>query len=252
MNIRFEEEHNNENIISVAPTIDIPLVSDLNNNNIQQQFHNDSDKCSTEMVTIQLYEPDKDDKEPVPLMDLCLLQTDKYDTELDEIFDVNTLITSKDTENSNLAELENVIMGNVTEVEISPEHTDVSEITAESENASTSNEKELEISQEQRESTDTESYEVETETVRQSRKRKRNYDSWNKNVKKRRRQIGKEYETQTDILIRAREVKTKKDCIGKCRYKCATIISNVDRQKMFKAFWKLSDSEKKSILYEND
>lgn len=80
MIIRFEEEHNNENIISVAPTIDIPLVSDLNNNNIQQQFHNDSDKCSTEMVTIQLYEPDKDDKEPKPLMDMCLLQTDKYDT----------------------------------------------------------------------------------------------------------------------------------------------------------------------------
>ena len=41
-------------------------------------------------------------------------------------------------------------MGNETAVEISPEHTDASEITAESENASTSNEKELEISQEQR------------------------------------------------------------------------------------------------------
>lgn len=161
-----------------------------------------------------MYEPDKDDKEPEPLMDLCLLQTDKYDTELDEILDFNTLITSKDTENSNLAELENVVMGNETEVDISPEHRHASEITAESENASTSNEKELEISQEQRESSDTESYEVETETVRQSRKRKRNYDSWNKNVKKRRRQSGKEYETQTGKLIRTREVKTKKDCIG--------------------------------------
>ena len=211
MNTSFEEQHNNENIISVEPTTDIPLVSDLNNNNIQQQFYNDSDKFSTEMVTIQLlYELDKDDKQPESLMDMCLLQTDKmYDTELDEILGFNTLITSTDTENSNLAELENVVMGNETEVEISHEHRDLSEITAESEKASTSNEKEIEILQEQRDSSDTESYEVETETGRrQSRKRKRSYESWNRNVRKRRRQSGKEYETQTGKLIRAREVKT--------------------------------------------
>ena len=51
-------------------------------------------------------------------------------------------------------------MGNETEVEISHEHRDLSEITAESEKASTSNEKEIEILQEQRDSSDTESYEV--------------------------------------------------------------------------------------------
>ena len=95
-----------------------------------------------------------------------------------------------------------------------------------------------------RDSSDTESYEVEAETSRKSRKRMRNYDDWTRNVRKRRRQSGQEYVTLKGKRIRAREVKTKKDCVGKCRYKCATVISNVDRRNIFKAFWKLSDNEK--------
>ena len=56
MNPYFEGKHDSQSIISVQPTIDLPLVSDLNNNTIQQQFYNDTD---TEMVTTEVYENDK-------------------------------------------------------------------------------------------------------------------------------------------------------------------------------------------------
>ena len=45
----------------VQPTIDLPLVSNLNNNSIEQQFYNDTD---TEMVTLKIIEVYENDKEP--------------------------------------------------------------------------------------------------------------------------------------------------------------------------------------------
>ena len=63
MNPCFEGKHDSQSIISVQPTIDLPLVSDLNNNTIQLQFYNDTD---TEMVTTEVYE---NDKEPKSLVD---------------------------------------------------------------------------------------------------------------------------------------------------------------------------------------
>ena len=241
MNPCVEGKHDSQSIISVQPTIDLPLVSDLNNNTIQQQFYNDTD---TEMVTIKIIEVYENDNEPKSLVDLCLLQTDNYDTELDEILGFNMLINSKDTENKDHAESVNVLTSYGSEVDMPHEDRDLNEINAEPDDAGKSTETEIEMSHEQRDSSDTESYEVESETSRKSRKRMRNYDDWTRNVRKRRRQSGQEYVTLKGKRIRAREVKTKKDCVGKCRYKCATVISNVDRQNIFKAFWKLSDNEK--------
>ena len=178
----------------------------------------------------------ENDKEPKFLVDLCLLQTDNYDTELDEILGFNTLINSKDTENKDHAESVNVLTSYGSEVDMPHEDRDLNEINAEPDDAGKSTETEIEMSHEQRDSSDTESYEVEAETSRKSRKRMRNYDDWTRNVRKCRRQSGQEYVTLKGKRIRAREVKTKKDCVVKCRYKCATVISNVDRQNIFKAF----------------
>ena len=173
------------------------------------------------------------------------MQTDNnYDTELDEILGFNKLINSKDTENKDHAESVNVLTSYGSEVDMPHEDRDLNEINAEPDDAGKSTETEIEMSHEQRDSSDTESYEVEAETSRKSRKRMRNYDDWTRNVRKRRRQSGQEYVTLKGKRIRAREVKTKKECVGKCRYKCATVISNVDRQNIFIAFWKLSDNEK--------
>ena len=93
---------------------------------------------------------------------------------------------------------------------------------------------------------DTESYEY--QTTGRSRKRKRNNTEWSRNIRKRRRQSGKEYKNQEGKVMRARKVKTKKDCSGLCKFKCAKMFSQAERQKIFNEFWKLPDNEK-SVFY---
>jgi hypothetical protein len=82
------------------------------------------------------------------------------------------------------------------------------------------------------------------------RKRVKNTYEWTQNVRKRKRQSGVEYTDVRGLTKRARELKTVKDCEGKCKYKCATKLSAKDRKEVFDGFWKLSDSEK-NYFYAN-
>ena len=80
--------------------------------------------------------------------------------------------------------------------------------------------------------------------VKRSRKRQRNPDTWKETIRKRRRQSGLEYTSSRGKHMRKREVKTQKDCQGKCRFKCARLFTDDERQQIFSEFWKLTDEEK--------
>lgn len=94
--------------------------------------------------------------------------------------------------------------------------------------------------------TGVDTHEEETREQR-GRKRRKNVDEWKQNIRKRRRQSGLEYVSTCGISTRARELKTTKDCFGKCRYKCATKFSENERKAVFQNFWKLSDIEKNTF-----
>jgi len=90
------------------------------------------------------------------------------------------------------------------------------------------------------------------ETARQkivlvlTRKRKRNKDSWKCSTRKRNRQAGQEYVATTGNTISARcdTPKTRKDCLQKCKFKCAEKISESVRQQIHTDFWQQSDDGK--------
>ncbi|KAJ8302248.1 LOW QUALITY PROTEIN: hypothetical protein KUTeg_021235 [Tegillarca granosa] len=77
-----------------------------------------------------------------------------------------------------------------------------------------------------------------------SRKRQKDPESWKQNVKRKRRQSGKPYIDYKGNSVKARELKTKKDCQGKCRFKCSVSISESERKNIFENFWTLNDSQK--------
>ena len=82
------------------------------------------------------------------------------------------------------------------------------------------------------------------------RKRTKNEERWKQTIRKRRRQSGLEYTSIKGKQMRSRELKTKKDCIGNCRFRCARVFSTTDRESIFKYFWSLNDSEK-NVFYAN-
>ena len=86
-----------------------------------------------------------------------------------------------------------------------------------------------------------------TDSQTRGRKRKRDEAMWKVNIRKRQRHEGKEYVNVKGKKMRSREIKTKKDCQGKCRFKCSTIFSPSDRQTIFHEFWKLTDTEKNAF-----
>jgi hypothetical protein len=73
---------------------------------------------------------------------------------------------------------------------------------------------------------------------------------WKENVRKKLRQSGKEYINVKGKTMRAREIKNKKDCQGKCRFRCAVIFSHSERKQLFDEFWSLNDNEK-NVYYAN-
>ncbi|KAK6178325.1 hypothetical protein SNE40_013124 [Patella caerulea] len=77
-----------------------------------------------------------------------------------------------------------------------------------------------------------------------SRKRKRYINKWKKCERKRQRQAGQAYTGSRGQAIPKRNVKTKKDCLGSCKFKCCSKVSHSDRQNIFASFWSLNDNEK--------
>lgn len=76
------------------------------------------------------------------------------------------------------------------------------------------------------------------------RKRRRDTSIWKMNMRKTKRQAGEEYRNSKGNVTRKRELKSTKDCMGKCRYKCSHVFSEQDRKKIFTKFWSLDDNEK--------
>lgn len=89
--------------------------------------------------------------------------------------------------------------------------------------------------------------EAEAELPKRGRKRIRNEENWKQNVRKRKRQAGESYTSTKGNVKRAREIKTTKDCEGKCKYHCGLYFSQNQRKEIFNNFWKLSDTEKNSF-----
>ena len=86
-----------------------------------------------------------------------------------------------------------------------------------------------------------------TVTVKRSRKRTRQEDQWRKNIRKRQRQAGKQYTDSKGNVQRQREIKSKKDCEGKCKFRCSLNITADERNAIFSEFWNLSDDGKQTF-----
>lgn len=87
-----------------------------------------------------------------------------------------------------------------------------------------------------------------TEEKKLSRKRARNPDKWACNIRKQNYDRGLEYISSRHKKRPARQIQTKKDCIDKCIYKCARIISEEQRNQLFEDYYKLSSKEKRMYI----
>ncbi|KAK3082644.1 hypothetical protein FSP39_001228 [Pinctada imbricata] len=96
---------------------------------------------------------------------------------------------------------------------------------------------------------DSTNYNTEEDTTINSaaEREKKNFENWKQTVRKRRRQSGKDYTSVKGIQMRNREIKTLKDCSGKCKYRCNTKISKKEREGFFEEFWNLSDTQKNTF-----
>lgn len=76
------------------------------------------------------------------------------------------------------------------------------------------------------------------------RTRVRKKETWEKEVRKRKRQSGQEYVNTRGHIVCEKKIRFTKDCSGKCKYKCGQIFSNRDVENIHRSFWNLSDNEK--------
>ena len=231
--VQFLDELSNESIhsineeVSVKPTIDIPLITDLNNNTLQEKSNNES----LELVKIDVYrissDESKEGESGLNLDNMSLLTTTEDDKELNSIFELSPSLLQ-------ISSNEEAVVGNAdfseNEVQVCNTSFATGEENSVVESVNDSNDAEdvSDINFTGNENTsDTESYEY--QTTGRSRKRKRNNTEWSRNIRKLRRQSGKEYKNQEGKVMRAREVKKKKDCSGLCKFKCAKMFSQAER-----------------------
>lgn len=71
---------------------------------------------------------------------------------------------------------------------------------------------------------------------------------WACNIRKQKHQKGEAYISRRGKYVPERKVKTMKDCLNTCKYKCSEHITDNDREHLFKAFYSLSTNEKKHFL----
>ncbi|XP_072393520.1 uncharacterized protein [Diabrotica undecimpunctata] len=80
------------------------------------------------------------------------------------------------------------------------------------------------------------------QTKKLTRKRLSYSEKWEKNIKKRKRNLGEEYINASNKKIEKRKMLTS--CNDKCRLKCATKISEDQRRCIFKAYWQLGSIDR--------
>ena len=81
-----------------------------------------------------------------------------------------------------------------------------------------------------------------------SRKRQRNETEWKQNVRKRRRQEGKEYTNRNGDRIPMR-CSTEASC--KCKYKCISKIHKIHRQSIFRDYWSMTFQSQRTFIHKN-
>ena len=84
-----------------------------------------------------------------------------------------------------------------------------------------------------------------TPSATRARKRKRDPSNWKRNVRKRMRQLGKEY---TDRQGRKREEKKVKPIRCKCVYDCLKKVTEEERHTLFRKYWGYNLEEKRHFI----
>ncbi|XP_075976955.1 uncharacterized protein LOC142977119 [Anticarsia gemmatalis] len=81
-----------------------------------------------------------------------------------------------------------------------------------------------------------------------TRRRTANPTAWVSNVRKLQHQRGEAYISRRGKFVPERQIRTTKDCLKSCKYKCSEKISDADREQIFKAFYSLNANEKRFFL----
>lgn len=81
-------------------------------------------------------------------------------------------------------------------------------------------------------------------TAKKGKKRKANRDNWKKNLAKRQRNLGQPYTTSSKSKKEFEKKAMKPPCGEKCRLKCSTKYTEVDRQQIFDEYWAIGEVEK--------
>ena len=83
---------------------------------------------------------------------------------------------------------------------------------------------------------------------RRGRKRFKDTSLWQKEIRKRKRQAGEEYIGTSGKHILGKKIKLKKDCDGKCRYKCGKVFNNEEKENIHRTFWTFNDDKKAAFF----
>ncbi|XP_050502630.1 uncharacterized protein LOC126881937 [Diabrotica virgifera virgifera] len=80
------------------------------------------------------------------------------------------------------------------------------------------------------------------------KRRKRDVSSWKSQKRYISHQKGESYVSRRGVVEPAKEVKSLKDCLNDCKFKCGVSISENERQALFKAFYGMNQNGKHQYL----
>ncbi|CAG9773293.1 unnamed protein product [Ceutorhynchus assimilis] len=117
-------------------------------------------------------------------------------------------------------------------------------ISEQAEDNKTENEMELDLL----EQAEDEKVDEEEPAKKLTRIRQRHAEKWASNIRKECFDRGEEYISVRKKIVPARKIKTKKDCLNKCIYKCAQKVSENQRREIFSNYYKLDANEKRMFI----
>uniref|UniRef100_A0A6P7F6Z3 Uncharacterized protein LOC114325349 n=1 Tax=Diabrotica virgifera virgifera TaxID=50390 RepID=A0A6P7F6Z3_DIAVI len=80
------------------------------------------------------------------------------------------------------------------------------------------------------------------------KRRKRDVSSWKSQKRYISHQKGESYVSRRGVVVPAKEVKSLKDCLNDCKFKCGVSISENERQALFKAFYGMNQNGKHQYI----
>lgn len=98
-----------------------------------------------------------------------------------------------------------------------------------------------------------ENYVVEDEpnvasTSEKTRKRVINQKSWKRNVRQRKHQAGEAYTSSRGKEVARKEILNKKNCFANCKFYCQNVVTQTEREELFKDFYSLNQEGKSSYI----